>query len=237
MRDTKQIIEDVAKIYEESGRDAEEYLNKARKLRDLWGFGPAIVYCWFYSVPQRWTQVETRIFEVMRLTNSFDLDTIILLPSSKLASLLKPMIFRNKIASYLKNFCKAVKREYGSWICFAEVLENEKISMILEKLRKYKAGITFKNLAAMKIFVGMNDNLLILDTHVSRVLGIGKSELRKYRTQGKYFQSLLHSLNVVTAELREKRHNATLALWSLSLWFNGSRILASELLKIGGSDN
>lgn len=63
MRNIKTIVKDVAEIYQESGDEAEEYLHKARMLKEEFGPGLAIVYCWFYSVPQKWTQVEPKIFE------------------------------------------------------------------------------------------------------------------------------------------------------------------------------
>jgi hypothetical protein len=59
MRKPKEIVKEVAEIYSKNG--AEEYLRRARKLKELYGPSFTIVYCWFYSVPQKWTQVEPKI--------------------------------------------------------------------------------------------------------------------------------------------------------------------------------
>lgn len=113
MREIDKIVQDIAEIYLESaGQVGKEYLLKARKMKDAPAFGPglAVVYCWFYSVPQKWTEVEPRIFEISKLTNSFDLKMILSEP--ELALMLKPMkIFYNVISDQLKNFCRAVKNE------------------------------------------------------------------------------------------------------------------------------
>ena len=53
MRDIESIVKEVADIYRESGKEAEEYLRKARRLKERFGLGLAIIYCWFYSVPQK----------------------------------------------------------------------------------------------------------------------------------------------------------------------------------------
>ena len=58
MRGIESIVKEVSQIYRESGVDAQEYLYKARKLKERFGSGLALVYCWFYSVPQKWTRVE-----------------------------------------------------------------------------------------------------------------------------------------------------------------------------------
>lgn len=80
MRDLDEIVKEVAEIYRRSGKEAEEYLHKARRLREKFGPGLAVVYCWFYSVPQKWTQVEPKIFELGRRTNFFDLNMMLTIP-------------------------------------------------------------------------------------------------------------------------------------------------------------
>lgn len=232
MRDLEEIVKDVIKIYQKSGRCAEEYLHKARMLKDKFGFGTAIVYCWFYSVPQRWVQIEPKIFKLMKYTNSYNLPKMASIPSEKAAQILKPMIFYKVIAAQLKKFCKVVKDEYSSWNNFAKALIKESIFTIFEKLRRHEGvRVTYKNLAAMKIFVGNDDNLLILDTHVAKVLGIDKGEQNKYRIQKKLFESLLNFSKKITNRLKDNEFSEiTMAKWSLAIWFNKAGISADELL-------
>jgi endonuclease III-like uncharacterized protein len=233
MRDIESIVKEVADIYRESGNEAEKYLRKARRLKEQFGPGLAVVYCWFYSVPQKWTQVEPKIFELMKQTNSFDLGTLLITSRKDLARILRPMIFRNQISLQLKNFCKTIREEYSSWDSFAEALSLENIFSIFEKLRKHRnIRITFKNLSAMKIFVGMDDHLLILDTHVAKVLGISKRDQNKYRAQKKLFESLLNFSEKIGEKLKEQGLNrVTMAKWSLAAWFNEAKIPASALLE------
>ena len=231
MRVIERIVEDVAGIYQRSGEQAKKYLHKARRLKELFGYGLAIVYCWFYSVPQKWVQVEPKIFELIEFTNSFNLDTISSIPSEKIAEQLRPMIFYNEISAQLKNFCKAVKEEYSSWEDFVETLRRESIFEIFEKLKYHRnIRVTFKNLSAMKIFVGMDDDLLILDTHVAKVMGVGKKEINKYRTRKTLFVELLQFSIKVTRALRRKFKDVTMTEWSLAIWFNKAKILPDELL-------
>lgn len=232
MRDIESIVKDVADIYQESGKEAEEYLCKARKLKEKFNPGLAIVYCWFYSIPQKWTQVEPKIFELMKLTDSFDLDTMLKISKEELAANLKPMIFCNEISLQLKNFCKAIQDEYGSWKSFAEAIEEQNIFAIFRKLRKHRSiRLTFKNLAAMKNFVGLSEDLIILDTHVAKVLGINKDERNKCRVQEKLFADLLVFSNQITQALEKigLQKMATIQ-WSLAIWFNKAKIRANELL-------
>lgn len=233
MRKPEEITKEVIKIYRESGKEAREYLRKARKLKEKFGSGLAVTYCWFYSVPQKWTQVEPKIFELAKKTNSFHLDTVLTIPKKNLAATLKPMIFRNEISSQLKNFCKAIKSEYSSWDNFADALKKESFFGIFGKLRKYKnIRLTFKNLAAMKIFVGMDNDLIILDTHVAKALGIKKSERSRYITRGTTLQNLLDFSKEITNGLRKKGFSDVFtAKWSLAIWFNKTNTHADELLK------
>ena len=232
MRDIQSIIKEVAEIYRESGNEAEEYLREARRLKEKLGPGLAVVYCWFYSVPQKWTQVEPKIFELMKHTNSFDLATILSMPQRAIASILKPMIFYNEISLQLQNFCRAIKNEYSSWNHLAEALTRECILSLFEKLRKHRnIRLTFKNLSAMKILVGMDDDLLILDTHVAKVIGLKENEMNKYRIRVPFFLSLLELSKRITNELGRKFNEITTTKWSLAIWFYRTRIRAEELLK------
>ncbi len=232
MREIEEIVKEVAEIYRRSGREAEEYLHKARRLREKFGAGLAIVYCWFYSVPQKWTQVEPKIFELMKHTDSFNLDVILVLPTEKIASVLRPMNFYNEVSFQLKNFCKAIKDEYSSWNSFADAINKESIFTIFERLRKNRGiRVTFKNLATMKILIGMDDDLLILDTHVAKVLGINKSEQRKYRTQKESFKNLLKFSERITERIaKEGLKSIRMAKWSLAIWFDKAKIPANKLL-------
>ena len=232
MRSAEKIVEDVVEIYRESGVDAEEYLYKARKLKEKFGSGLAIVYCWFYSVPQKWTQVEPKIFELAKCTNSFDLETMSKMSKEELATILKPMIFSNEISLQLKNFCKVIQDEYGSWEGFAEAIEKQDIFSIFKKLRRHSGiRLTFKNLAAMKSFVGFSNDFLILDTHVAKILRISKDVRNKYRVQEKLFKDLLIFSNRITQALeREGFQKMTTIQWSLAIWFNKVRIPANDLL-------
>lgn len=146
--------------------------------------------------------------------------------------MLRPIIFYNEISSQLKNFCKAIREWYVSWDGFAKALKEENIFSIFEKLRSYKnVRLTFKNLAAMKIFVGMDDDLLILDTHVASVLGINRKEQSGYRIQKKLLESLLNFSGKITNKLGMKGiSKVTIAKWSLTIWFDRTNILANQLL-------
>lgn len=225
MRNVEEMMDSIALTYRDIGPQAEEYLRKARKLKGLYGSGFAVVYCWFYSVPQKWIQVEPKIFELAEKTNSFDLNTLSAAPTESLAARLKPMIFYNEISSQLKNFCRVVKDEYSSWDEFVGALSTESVFTLFEKLRKYRRiRITFKNLAAMKIFVGMNNNQLILDTHVARILRINKKDMSKYRVQPKRFQELLGYAGKVTNELKGRGFgDISMAKWSLAIWFDQAK--------------
>jgi len=231
MREVETIAGDVTEIYRKSGSEAEKYLSKVRKLGGILGPGPAIIYCWFYSVPQKWTQVEPKIFELMECTNSFDLDVILSMPPRAIASVLKPMIFCNQISAQLKRFCSAIKDEYNEWNNFAEALRQENIFAIFWRIRKNRnVRVTFKNLAAMKAFVGLDDDLVILDTHVAKVMGIGRNELSNFRTHESPFKNLLETAKDVTAKLRKEYSDVATIKWSLAIWFNATKISAIELL-------
>ena len=232
MKEIKNMTKEIAQIYRKSGAEAKDYLRKARKLEGLYGPAFATIYCWFYSVPQKWTQVEPKIFELAEKTDFFGLDSILAIPTEKLTTILKPLIFRNEISLQLKRFCRAVKSEYSSWGNFANALKKESIFMIFEKLKKYKnIRLTLKNLAAMKIFVGMDDDLIVLDIHVAKVLGINKIKRGKYVKQGKNFQTILDFSREITDKLKKKKFNdASMANWSLAIWFNKAKISAGRLL-------
>jgi len=232
MRNIKSIVKDVAEIYQESGNEAEEYLCKARQLKEKFGSGLAVVYCWFYSVPQKWTQVEPKVFDLMKYTSSFGLDTVLSMTPEKMIAILKPMIFYNEVSRQLHNFCKAVKNEYSSWDHFADALSKENIFETYKKLRKHRnSRVTFKNLSAMKIIVGREDHLIILDTHVAKVLGIEKNEISKYRVQEPLFKKLLELSENITQKLGAKGfEDISPVKWSLAIWFKKAKILADQLL-------
>lgn len=232
MRNAENIVEDVIEIYRESGVDAEEYLYKCRKLKEKFGSGLAIVYCWFYSIPQKWRQLEPKVFELMKSTNSFDLETMSKISREELVAMLKPMIFSNEISLQLKKFCKVIQDECGSWEGFAEAVEKKDVFSIFKKLRRHGGiRLTFKNLAAMKSFVGLSNDFLILDTHVAKVFEISKDERNKYRAKEKLFKNLLAFSDQITQALeREGFHGMTTIRWSLAIWFNKAKIHASELL-------
>ena len=232
MKKIERLVTDVGGLYHKNSRQAREYLLKARRLREQFGTGPAIVYSWFYSVPQRWIQVEPKIFRLMRQTNSYDLDTILSLSEKRLATMMRPVIFYNQVSTQLKNFCGAVRDWYVSWDRFAEALGKESIFRVFRTLRNYENNrVTFKNLAAMKSFVGMHDDLVILDTYVAKVMGINKQEVGKYRTQVERFKNLLGTADRVTKELETRGINDISTIkWSLAIWFSKANIQAVDLL-------
>lgn len=233
MEKYERILRKIAEVYQRKERDAEEYLTKARRLKKEIGLSFAIVYCWFFSIPQKWTQVEPKIFELSRYTNSFDLNSMLFMNSKRIAQILKPIIFYNQISMHLKNFCKVIHDEYRSWENFSNSLEKETIFTIFKRIRRNKSSrVTFKNLAAMKIFVGMNNDLFILDTHVAKVLGLSKHEQTKINVQRRLFEKMLMFSEKITYDLREMGFNeVTTAKWSLAIWFNGAKISANDLLK------
>jgi len=222
----------IHKIYEEKSKDATIYLERARKMKDNFGSGFSVVYCWFYSVPQKWTVLEPKIFKLADKTNNFDLDFIVQISLSKLTELMKSFMFYNKISLQLKNFCEAIKKEYFSWDEFIEEIKKESIFDIFNILNKHSnIRVTFKNLAAMKIFIGQEDDLLILDTHIANVLGINKNDLHKYRLKENYFESLLKLACMITDRLKcLGLPEVTLAKWSLSIWFYETKTPGEVLL-------
>jgi hypothetical protein len=141
-------------------------------------------------------------------------------------------MFYNKISSQLKNFCEAIKKEYFSWDEFVEDIKKESIFNIFKILNKYSnIRVTFKNLASMKIFVGQEDDLLILDTHVANVLEIDKNDLHKYRSNENYFKSLLKLAYMITDRLKcHGLTEVTVAKWSLSIWFYETKTSGEVLL-------
>ena len=232
MRELEEIVEEVSKVYLKSGKEAEDYLQRARRLRGIFGSGFTVVYSWFYSVPQKWSQVEPRIFELARNTRSFDLNVVLSMPTEDIAGVLKPMIFRNQISLQLKKFCEAIYEEFHSWDFFVNELNRNSIFTIFERLKRHKGiRLSFKNLAAMKILVGMDDDLIILDRHVARVLGLSRNEQSRYRSRGNMFLDLLSISRSVTQKLRRRGlRDVTTAKWSLSVWFDGAKMSAKELL-------
>jgi len=232
MKEIQRMITDVEDIYQKNRQQAKEYLLKARKLSAQFGTGPAIAYSWFYSVPQRWIQIEPKIFRLMRQTNSYDMDTILSLSRKKLATMIRPIIFYNQVSTQLRNFCGAVRDSYATWHRFGEALEKDSVFTLFGTLRSHEnTRVTFKNLAAMKSFVGMNDDLVVLDTHVAEAFGISKKEAGKYRTQPENFKNLLEIANEVTKELRTHGiYDITTIEWSLAIWFSQAKIRPGELL-------
>lgn len=226
------VVRNSIRICEENRADAIDYLNKARKLKEEFGSGLATMYCWFYSIPQKWTQVEPIIFKLAQHTGGFDLRRIPNISITKFAELLKPIIFRNDISIQLKRFCRSVRNQYGSWESFAEALENENMFQVLRKLRRHNnIRLTFKNLATMKSFVGCHDNLIILDTHVARVLGLTEKLRSKHVVQEKLFKSLLaFSYNVTKLLERKGFKDLSVIEWSLAIWFNKVGISSNDLL-------
>jgi uncharacterized membrane protein YkvA (DUF1232 family) len=222
----------ILEIYKEKFRDATTYLKKARKMKDELGSGFSVVYCWFYSVPQRWILLEPKIFAIANRTNNFNLNFLLQTSSAKLAELTKTLMFHNKISLQLKNFCKAIRNEYFSWDIFVEEIKKESIFNIFKILNRYSnIRVTFKNLAAMKIFIGQEDDLLILDTHVANTLGINKNELYKYRRREDYFKSLLKLAYMITDRLKHYGlAEVTTAQWSLSIWFYETKTSSEVLL-------
>jgi len=230
---SQRVLKEIEEIYHLNGKDAENYLRKARKLKEYFSPGFAVVYSWFYSIPQKWIQVEPKIFELAKHTRLFDLNTVLSMPVEKISKILEPLMFRNKISIQLKNLCKVIYKEYNTWENFGHVLQNQSIFVIFKKLRLHKGiRITFKNLAAMKIFIGIDDNLLILDTHVASFLGLNKHEVNRCRVREDLFKEVLKKSEKITTELRSKNFkDVCMAKWSLAVWFNKARINEGDLLK------
>ncbi|MEM2614291.1 MAG: hypothetical protein QXO15_08740 [Nitrososphaerota archaeon] len=231
--DLDNIAKRIFDIYREKFKDAVLYLEKARKIKDKFGSSFSVVYCWFYSVPQKWTLLEPKIFTLAEETNNFDLRFILETSPTRLAKLMKSLMFYNKLSFQLKNFCEVIRGKYASWDNFAEELRKESIFKLFTVFNKYNdTRITFKNLAAMKIFIGNEDDLLILDKHVANVLGINKNDLYKYRKRKESFKSILEIARLITKRLiRYGLTDVTMAKWSLSIWFYETKISGDSLLK------
>ena len=232
MKERDQVIMDICGIYEKCSTQAKEYLSKAQKLKYYYEPGVAIIYCWFYSVPQRWHKIEPKIFELASMCRQFDLQFMSEVQIGDLSKKLRPFMFYNSLSVQLKNFCKAIKREFHTWELFERTLIGDSIFDIYRRMKAFKAiRLTFKNLSAMKIFVGGDENLLILDKHVAKILRIGQSQLIKYKTNEYWFKKLLDFSSEINRELRAKLfRDITVAKWSLAIWFHESRISAKDLL-------
>jgi len=114
------------------------------------------------------------------------------------------MIFRNVIACQFKNFCRVIKDKYSTWDCFADALKEKHIFDLFNQLRTHQSiRLTFKNLSAMKVFVARDDNLIILDRHVARVLGILEYK-NLYVQNRKCFEMLLSLANKITKKTRKR---------------------------------
>jgi len=229
------LVRMIAEIYARYGKDAEDYLSRARSIISYLGSGTAVIYCWFFSVPQKWTQIEPKIFDLMKQTNMFNLNDISRITYTDIAFILRPMVFYNQIALQFLNFCSAIKKEYFSWDNFAKELKNREIFDIFTKLKKYRnIRLTFKNLAAMKIFVGNEDNMIIFDTHISKFMNINDAKKRRIiKLNADAFRHLLYFSNMITNRLRNLGfRNITLAKWSLAVWFSRSNTRSQDLLNI-----
>ncbi|MEM3578042.1 MAG: hypothetical protein QXX51_06270 [Candidatus Bathyarchaeia archaeon] len=227
------VLKEIEEIYHSNGKDAENYLKKARKLKEYFSPGFAVVYSWFYSIPQKWVQVEPKIFKLAKYTRLFDLNVILSMPAEKISKILEPLMFRNEISIQLKNLCEVIYKEYNTWENFGHILQNQSIFVIFKKLRLHKGiRVTFKNLAAMKIFVGMDNNLLILDTHVASVLRLNKDEVNRCRVREDFFREVLKKSEKITTYLKSKNFkDVCMAKWSLAVWFNKAKIKECDLLK------
>ncbi|MGC8938998.1 MAG: hypothetical protein ACP5KU_00640 [Candidatus Bathyarchaeia archaeon] len=229
----QRVLKEIEEIYHLNGKDAENYLQKARRLKEYFSPGFAVVYSWFYSTPQKWIQVEPKIFKLAKHTRLFDLNALLSMPTEKISKILEPLMFRNEISIQLKNFCEVIYKKYNTWENFEHILQNQSIFVIFKKLRLHKGiRVTFKNLAAMKIFVGMDDNLIILDTHVANVLGLNKHEVNRCRVREVFFKEVLKKSEIITTELKSRNfQDVCMARWSLAVWFKKAGIKESDLLK------
>jgi len=233
MKKIETLIKELTVICNKSDRQARNYLVRAREMKDRFGDGFAVIYCWFYSVPQKWTIIEPKIFELIEPTNSFDLETMIKIPAEQLALPLKAVIFSKVLSIQMKNFCKAIRVEYGSWDDFVHELRDQNLFKIFRRLRKYRnIRVTFKNLMAMKIFLGKEDDLMILDGHIADFLRIDEKLLAKCKSQEPYLRDLLETSQRITNQLRmQGLQYMTTAIWTLSVWFEKSKVMPNELLK------
>lgn len=232
MREIETLVDELTIICKKNFQQAQNYLLRAREMKKRFGYGFATIYCWFYSVPQKWITIEPKIFELISLTNSFDLNVVIEVPVERLALALRHLIFFKELSIQLKNFCRAIKEEYESWDTFVRELIEKDLFEIFRRLRKYRnTRITFKNLMAMKIFLGMEDNLMILDSHVASFLGIDQRSLAKCKYQEPCLRKLLKTSQEITSRLKKLGfHSITTAIWSLSVWFEKSKVKSNELL-------
>jgi len=219
-------------LYPRFKEEATEYLNKARKIETVLGPGTAICYCWFYSVPQRWTALEPRIMKLAEETEYFNLERILKLRYSELKCLFNGIVFHNIISLQFRRFCGAIAKIYGSWEKFGKILKEKDIVALFRELRnESNIRLTFKNLSAMKIIVGQDDNLLIPDTHVGNFLGLTFREITMCRQDPKAFLALIDQCHLITRELKVLGlKDISTAKWSLAVWFSKSKTSASQLL-------
>jgi hypothetical protein len=84
---------------------------------------------------------------------------------------------------------------------------------------------------AMKIFLGMEDNLMILDGHVADFLGIDRRFLARCKYQESCLRDLLETSQKITSRLKTIGFpSMTTAIWSLSVWFEKAKVIANELI-------
>jgi len=225
-------VERVKKLYPEYRDEAEEYLRKARKIKTSLGLGTAICYCWFYSIPQRWKALEPRIIKLAERTRYFNLKNIMELSYDELRCIFNSIVFHDIISLQFKKFCNAIVKIYGSWEEFEKALIQRDIVDLFNELRaEGKIRLTFKNLSAMKIIVGQDDDLIILDIHVGRFLGLSTNEVALCRQSPKAFLALMDQCFAITKELKNLGFkDISTVKWSLAIWFSKTGTSASQLL-------
>jgi len=227
-----EIVEKLKELYPKFKKESIEYLKKARKIETVLGPGTAICYCWFYSVPQRWITLEPRIMKLAEKTENFNLERILKLRYSELKCFFNGIVFHNIISLQFKRFCSTIAKIYGSWEKFGEILKEKDIVALFCELRnESNIRLTFKNLSAMKIIVGRDDDLLILDSHVGNFLGLTFREITMCRQNPKAFLALIDQCHLITRELKILGlKDASTAKWSLAIWFSKAKTSASQLL-------
>jgi len=212
--------------------DAQRYLERMANLRGRYGDALPIVHGWFFSTNSKWTIVEPRIFHLYNRLGGFDLNVVRNARFSEIAEVLKPVGFYNELSQQLQAFGLAVIRNFSDWHVFVKFLETGGIYPAYAKLKRERARVTFKNLAGMMVNLGLGRNLVIPDKHVARVIKISGSDLKACRTDPALFGSFLQQAHTITRILETTRGKRVApVLWSLAVWFFGSRTRFEELVQ------
>lgn len=220
------------KIYMQKLDDVNIYLFKARNIIYTLGYGSGIVYCWLYSIPQKWKMCEETFFELLRKTKKFDVDVLLSLDIRKIERITRPLGFYRKIFRDFLNFILKTYEVFGDWEGFYNTICSKDVFKLFNILKEYGFNrISLKNLSAMKAYVAGEDNVIILDRHVGRVLKIKENIIRKANLNPKIYKDILREISNYIDHVSQNFYELTPIKLSLASWFYDTDTSASSLLR------